>query len=108
MERKKISVTDISNNDYSASLAITKHYQIYYYEFSDATVADKMMKKEIKQFKSSTSRVSRKTGNNYDKYEIINKNVYNVFSRINNTYVFISAMDEYRDDVSKALRYMGY
>ena len=35
MEKKRISVTDISNDDFSVVLAVTKHYQIYYYEFDN-------------------------------------------------------------------------
>ena len=43
MEKKRISVTDISNDDFSVVLAVTKHYQIYYYEFDNEKEAKTIM-----------------------------------------------------------------
>ena len=108
MEKKRISVTDISNDDFSVVLDVTKHYQIYYYEFDNEKEAKTIMKKEVQRLKSDNNKITKKSSEHYDKYEIFNENIYSVFVRVDNTYVFISAVNTYKNDIIKALRYMGY
>lgn len=108
MQKKNYSVVDISNSNNSTILAVGDHYQVYYYEFENESLAQEKLRKEIKNLKNGDNNIEMVIENAYEKYEIVNKNVYSVYSRINNTYIYVSSVIKYRNDVKKLLEYIGY
>lgn len=89
-------------------MAVGVHFQIYYYEFKDSEAAFNKMEEEIKLLKTVSNDVDHESSKDYDKYEISNKNVYTIYSRVDNTLIFVSALSQYRAEVMEIINYLGY
>lgn len=108
MESKNYSVVDLSDGQNKQLLAVGDHYQVYFYEFKDEVSAQKNLDKEVKSLKSEYNNIDHYRKDNYEKYEIVNDNIYTIYSRVHNTYLFISTTKNYRTDVNRLLNYLGY
>lgn len=108
LEKRDYSVVDISDKSNTVFLAVGVHFQIYYYEFKDSEAAFNKMEEEIKLLKTVSNDVDHESSKDYDKYEISNKNVYTIYSRVDNTLIFVSALSQYRAEVMEIINYLGY
>ena len=94
MEEKKYVVTDLSNKKNKIILAVGSHYQVYYYQYDSEDLIKKALETEFILLK--------------DKYEVENNDIYIVYSKIGNTYVYIGAPKRYKNEVIDLLKYIGY
>ena len=86
-------------------------YQIEFYEISDNTNAvnfyenNKLIFESSKGDSSSYTDVSFK---NYSKYTLSTDGKYKVLSRVNNTVIYLDVKNEYKNDVNKIIKELGY
>ena len=66
------------------------------------------MEGEIKNLKSGNNKIERFITSNYERYEIMNTNIYTIYSRIGHTYIYVSAFRRYRSEVIQLLKNIGY
>lgn len=108
MENKGYSVVDISDDVKNVVLAVGNHFQVYYYKFDNSSLAHENLNKEIKSLKSGNNNIVEELNDNYEKYIVKNSRVFSIYSRINNTYIHISAVLKHKVDVEKLVDYIGY
>lgn len=108
MKNQKYTVTDLSNEKNKAILADGEHYSIYYYQFDSDELAKKALEHEIILLKEMNNDVKETNTDNSEIYVIESNGFYIVYSRIDNTYVYISAPKKYKDEVTKILKNIGY
>lgn len=108
MENEKYVVTDLSDEGKKVVLAVGDHYQVYYYHFSDENFAKESIEGEIKNLKNENNKIERFITSNYERYEIVNTNIYTIYSRIDHTYIYVSTFRRYRSEVIKLLKNIGY
>lgn len=119
MESKGYTVQDatsqFSNYEYvkKATIALEKNgsYQIEFYELSDKDNAVSFFNNNKTNFENSKSSGASETSismGNYDKYAVSTNGQYKVVSRIDNTVVYLDVSKQYKADVQKVLKDLGY
>lgn len=107
---EQFSSTDGVQNVYIA-IAPNYTYQIEFYELSDDSQAEESYEKNIQTFEKSKTNVSSNTEvklANYAKYTLLSNGKYMVISRINNTFIYVNADSDYKDDIDDILSNFGY
>ena len=86
-------------------------YQIEFYEYTDSDIANKFYKNMYSKLESGKGKAYSRTNinlKNYSKYTLTAKGRYTILSRINNTIMYVSVSDEYKDDVKGIIEELGY
>lgn len=120
MEEKGFNVID-ANSALSSSITQVKQaylaidnsysYQIEFYELIDEEAAISFYNNNKKSFEESKGNASADTNvemKNHAKYTLSSNGKYMVVSRIDNTVIYISVPDAYRDVVKDILKEIGY
>lgn len=105
--------SQFSEYDYIEDVYIAQksNYQIEFYELSDSETASMFYNNNKEIFESSKSTVasqSNKDLKNSSKYVLQSNGKYMVVSRIDNTVVYLSVSDTYKDEVKNLLDEIGY
>ena len=108
MSNKDYAVVDISDNNKKIMLAVGDYYQVYYYKFSSTKKSKEFIKNEINGLKSKNNIIKKEKSNSYEKYLISNKNVYTIYSRIDDTCISVSTVKTYSNNVDQLFDYLGY
>lgn len=108
MKKMGYSVTNISSDNNITILSVGDNFQVFYYQYEKVAEAKKQLKKEIKQYEDDNVKIKKESVSNHDKYEIESENIYTIYYRIDNTYIFISSLKENKSDVIKILNKLGY
>ncbi len=108
MSNKDYAVVDISDNNKKIMLAVGDYYQVYYYKFSSTKKSKEFIKNEINGLKSKNNIIKKEKSNSYEKYLISNKNVYTIYSRIDDTCISVSTVKTYSKNVNQLFDYLGY
>ena len=86
-------------------------YQIEFYELNteqDAISSYNINKSKFEAKKSSTSTYTEVALGNNSKYTLTSNGQYMVVSRIENTFIYVHVDEEYKDEVKKILKELGY
>jgi len=86
-------------------------YQIEFYVVateSQAVGAYNQNKEQFQSKKSNASAETTKEVSNYGKYTLNTGGNYSVISRVDNTFIYIDASNDYRDEINKTLDSLGY
>lgn len=108
MESQKYAITDFSDKNSQIVLAKGKNYSLYYYQFDSVELAKESLQHEITLLKEMNNNVKETNKDNLEKYVTENNDFYSVYSRIDNTYVYIAAPKKYKDEITKVLKNIGY
>ncbi len=108
MEEKKYVVTDLSNKKNKIILAVGSHYQVYYYQYDSEDLIKKALETEFILLKDGNNNIKETITDKQEKYEVENNDIYIVYSKIGNTYVYIGAPKRYKNEVIDLLKYIGY
>lgn len=118
MSQYNYTIQDVSqqfaNYDYvkKATIALSENqtYQIEFYVLDTESNAKKMFKNNQKIFEDKTKNGLTKTVDmkNYNTYSIYNKTEYRYLCRVDNTLIYIDTKVEYKDDVEKIIKKLGY
>lgn len=97
----------------SVTVAFNDDYQIELYIFKSAKQAKEgynNIKKTIQDEKARASKTSYKTISlrNYNFYKLTADDTYYVDYRIGKTVIYVNQNKEYKDDIDKALKKLGY
>ena len=116
MEGKGFNVVETGDTDDSPEITYIAQdqngrYQIEFYDIKSKDSA----KEKFKSYKSgidNENTTNRKTSSvstgNYEKYTLDNGKTYYLASRIDNTMIFLSVDPEYKSDVNKIIKELGY
>lgn len=88
-----------------------KGYQIEFYEFTDQDYAAYSFNTNVEQLESSEGNVSGSSIvslKNYSKYTSSTNGKFSVVSQINNTMLYLSVEDTYKNEVKDLLDELGY
>lgn len=86
-------------------------YQIEFYELIDEESAIAFYNSNKNSFEQSKGNASAETnvqGKNYAKYTLSSNGKYMVVSRIDNTFIYVSVAEQYRDIIKDILKEIGY
>lgn len=119
MTQKGYEITDATSQfaqyDYVKQVYVAGNsytsYQIEFYELADETTALGFYNNNATTFqnqKSSSSAETNVNGKNHSKYTLSSSGKYMVVSRIDNTVVYLSVNDTYKDEVKSILKELGY
>lgn len=108
MEENNYSVVDVSSDDNKNILAVGDHFQVYFYKFKNEKLANKSIKKSIKELNSEDNKIVKEEKDNYLKYEISNNNIYTIYYMVDNTYIYISTTSNYKKDAVDLIKLLGY
>ena len=116
MEKKEFFMIDAtSQNEYIKkvynAVESDNRYQIEFYEYTDSDIANKFYKNMYYKLESDKGNANLRTNinlKNYSKYTLTAKGRYTILSRINNTIMYVSVSDEYKDDVKGIIEELGY
>ena len=104
MSDKKFTVADLSDNDKKMAIAVSSHYQIYFYQFDNSVKTDEAYNDEIKNYSS----MKIHTGKKCVMHEDNSNDVYTIYVKKNNTYLSASAVKNYKKDIIEVLDSIGY
>ncbi len=99
MEDKNISYVVSANNG---------RFQIEYYVFVSEEEAKKAYESNKIGFESNKNKGKEKTGETYQKYTRQLSDTYNLLTRVNNTLLYSSVNIEYKKDLNKVIKDLGY
>lgn len=99
MEDKSISYVASANNG---------RFQIEYYVFASEEDAKKAYKNNKESFESNKTKGKEKTGESYEKYTQKLSDTYNLITRVDNTLLYSSVNIEYKGDLNKVIKDLGY
>ncbi len=119
MEEKGLTIMDASSQFLSVPeigqvyLALEKNnnYKIEFYEFSNVDYAISFYNTNKNTFELTKGNASAETSvdlNNYAKYTLSSNGKYMVVSRIEDTVIYSSVDDQYRDVIKEILKEIGY
>ncbi len=83
-------------------------YQIEYFEFDSIDNAKKSFESNKKSFERISDNNNYTSKNNYEKFTQEEKDKFNVIVRVDNTLIYCSANIEYKDQVKKDIKKIGY
>lgn len=107
------TITDVtsqmedSNISYVAS-ANNGKFQIEYYVFTDETNAKKAYESNKESFENNKTKGKEQKDETYQKYTQELSDTYNLISRIDNTLIYSSVNIEYKKDLNKVIKDLGY
>lgn len=118
MKKKGFEITDAAEQfkDYpnikKSYVASNGNYQIEYYELSDLEYAKSFYKSNktiFKEFITDSKNISTDSSNNdIEKFRATDNGYYMSLTRINKTVLFAKISDEYKDEISKLIKNLGY
>lgn len=119
MSSKSYSTVDalsqFSEYDYIKEVTIAlsgdNTHQIEFYVLEDESYAAQFYNNNRAIFESTKDNMSAETSvsiNNYAKYTLSTSGKYNVVSRINNTVIYLSVDESYKDSINELLEELGY
>ncbi len=106
-------VTDVTNQmeddriNYVGS-ANNGKFQIEYYIFSQEADAKKAYESNKESFENNKTKGKEKKDETYQKYTQELSDTYNVLTRVGNTLLYSSVNIEYKKDLNKVIKAMGY
>lgn len=106
-------ITDITdrmedNNVTAVLVANNSKYTIEYYRFKDDKSALESFENNKKAFENYSEDGKEKSKDNYNTYSQEIENKYNLLTRVDNTLIYASINNEYKNDLNKALKTIGY
>ena len=116
MGEKKFTVVETGNNEDNSDIAYIAQdengrYQIEFYTLSSIDNA-KSKFKSYKDAINNENTSNRKTNNistsKYEKYTLETSKIYYVISRIEDTMIFLTVDPEYKSEVNKIIKELGY
>ena len=99
MEDKNIKNVITANNG---------KYQIEFYTFDSKEDAKKAYETNVKNFTINKKNKKEKHEDNYDKFTQELSDTYNMVIRLNNTLLYSSINLEYKRDLNKTIKNLGY
>lgn len=99
MEDKNIKNVITANNG---------KYQIEFYTFDSKKDAKKAYETNVKNFSINKKNKKEKHKDNYDKFTQELSDTYNMVIRLNNTLLYSSINLEYKRDLNKTIKNLGY
>ncbi len=99
MEDKNIKNVITANNG---------KYQIEFYTFDSKKDAKKAYETNVKNFSINKKNKKEKHEDNYDKFTQELSDTYNMVIRLNNTLLYSSINLEYKRDLNKTIKNLGY
>lgn len=99
MEDKNIKNVITANNG---------KYQIEFYTFNSKEGAKKAYETNVKNFLINKKNKKEKHEDNYDKFTQELSDTYNMVIRLNNTLLYSSINLEYKRDLNKTIKNLGY
>lgn len=99
MEDKSISYVASANNG---------RFQIEYYVFVSEEEAKKAYEGNKTGFESNKNKGKEKIGETYQKYTQQLSDTYNLITRVDNTLLYSSVNIEYKKDLNKVIKDLGY
>lgn len=108
MKEKKYVVTDLSNKKSKTVLAVGDHYQVYYYQYASNNLVKKALETEVFLLKEDNNKIQSTVTDKHEKYEVETNDIYIVYSRVDNTYIYIGAPKRYKNEIIDLLKYIGY
>lgn len=99
MEDKNIKNVITANNG---------KYQIEFYTFDSKGDAKKAYETNVKNFSINKKNKKEKHEDNYDKFTQELSDTYNMVIRLNNTLLYSSINLEYKRDLNKTIKNLGY
>lgn len=99
MEDKSISYVASANNG---------RFQIEYYVFVNEEDAKKAYKNNKESFESYKTKGKEKAKESYEKYTQQLSDTYNLIIRVDNTLLYSSVNIEYKRDLNKVIKELGY
>lgn len=99
MEDKNIKNVITANNG---------KYQIEFYTFDSKEDAKKAYENNVKNFTINKKNKKEKHEDNYDKFTQELSDTYNMVIRLNNTLLYSSINLEYKRDLNKTIKNLGY
>lgn len=108
-------VTDTLKNKKGIKEAIVASvktdYQIEYYVLDDNEIAQKMYTRNKNRFenvKSSLDKAEVTETDNYSEYKVTSRNRYMLVCKIDNTLIYASVEEKYKDNVTNLIKRLGY
>lgn len=108
-------VTDTLKNKKGIKEAIVASvktdYQIEYYVLDDKETAQKMYARNKNRFenvKSSLDKAEVTETDNYSEYKVTSRNRYMLVCKIDNTLIYASVEEKYKDNVTNLIKRLGY
>lgn len=94
----------------TVALEKNKNYQIEFYVLDTEDNAKKMFENNQKIFKDNTEKAITKSVDmkNYNTFSISNNKVYRYLCRVDNTLIYVDTKAEYKEDVEKIIKELGY
>lgn len=86
-------------------------YQIEFYEYTDSDIANRFYKNMYSKLESGKGNSYSRTNislKNYAKYMLTSNGRYTILSRVNNTIMYVSVSDEYKNEVKEIIEELGY
>ena len=104
LEENKFMVVDLSDKNRDMLLGVSDHYQIYFHGYKNKTKALNELKKEIRQY-NNMKKIDMKSCQKYIKDS---NNVYTIYVLKNNSYIFISAPNKYKNEINKLIKSIDF
>lgn len=103
-------ITDRMEDDNITAVLVANNskYSIEYYRFKDNKSASESFKNNKKLFENYSRNGKEKTKDNYNTYTQEIENKYNLLIRVDNTLIYASINNEYKSDLNKVLKNIGY
>lgn len=83
-------------------------YQIEYHEYKTEEKAKESYKGNKNYFDLEAKKGKETSKKNYDKYVQSAKEEYHALTRVGNTFLYVSASIEYKDEIEKVLKELNY
>lgn len=99
MEDKSISYVSSANNG---------KFQIEYYVFANEKDAKEAYKNNKESFENNKTKGKESKGKSYEKYTQQLSDTYNLITRVDNTLLYSSVNIEYKKDLNKVIKDLGY
>ena len=100
MEKNNFIVAELPNDNNIQYLAVSVHYQISLYKFTDKKGMNKSYNKQRKKYNKKT-----KDKKNY--FYIESENVYTLFYKVDKYYIEVEVPKTYKKDVIRILKEMN-
>lgn len=106
-------ITDVTNqiedsNISYVSSANNNKFQLEYYVFVDENMAKKAYESNKESFEENKTKGKEKNNGTYQKYTQQLSDTYNLISRVDNTLIYSSVNIEYKKDLNKIIKELGY
>lgn len=118
MEKKSFNVVEQTSNVISQNKAVEisynaessdQRYSIEYYSFnSEISAQGFYAKKQAELAKTGSQAQTELNVGNYSKYTIIYNGKYTAISRVSNTIIYVTADNNYAEEIKTLLKEIGY